>query len=1112
MNAPAATSKLNDGQRAALDLSRDMLVSAGAGAGKTQVLGLRYLALLEEGLAAVPDIVAFTFTDKAAAEMRERVQRLLLARILELQGGDKQRLARLRQAQAEFARNRISTMHGFCHRLLRDYAWEAGLEPRAPVLDERAQALCRERAIRAVLLATDAGDNPALADALVRLGSVVRLYSLSGSLSEMLRKRAFMRGPLQRAAELWADPDAEVTRRREAWESMFAEPLQAALAAIKAIDHRAAGGAKDGDKLKDLVFELREAAQARDVFALRELLLTNDGTPRKVGGAKGNWKHVPEALESVRDQVSAAALALAPAAEVLSFPFDEAFERRAGAVARDLAVVFEAVCAAYAEECAGGLDFLDLELRALELLHREPEVRRQAIAAARYLLVDEYQDTNPTQAELLALLTHEADAPGRFFAVGDAKQSIYAFRGSDVRVFNHALERVPQRNAKSGASERGMQPCWGLTCQDTPERRGGIVRLEHNYRTVQPVLELGNRLFAAIFGAGPYRDFDARPQDMLFDKKAGKQVERELDQPVEFHLLPGANSAEEAEYLAQQVERLRDEGVKLSDVAILVRRSTRNALYREAFARRDLPLLVVGESGLFATQEALDCINLLRVLANPADDIAMLGVLRSPLGGLSDAFLTELALGSNRHHTLLQRLQDWPGKPPAAEYFLADYQRLRSRAGRDAPALLLGEALSAFGYLLAVGCGPDAEQRLANVNRMLELVRAMQHELPSLAPLVRDLRERLERGEDETQGVPDHSVEGVRLMTIHKAKGLEFPVVILPDLAGEGGGGGQGMVRELPEQEGEPLGIYLKSLDDDDRGEYRSDFAAWRAKFAAIERGLAEEKRVLYVAWTRASERLLLLGSLKPDKEFDKQHWAHQLLRALEVRDWQGEAPHPCVRMVWPEAVQPGEAHPHTPAIEAARRALQKGELPLPAPIDDTLVAPVGEGGFKQRTIDPEAAEFGTLVHAGLERRLRGAEVGMLDARALSHVQRAAEALSTLGTARRELPEFGFMTPDGPRRLDLLRELADGEYEIIDYKTDVVEGDFTGHAEFHHGEQLRGYATALRAYLKARGREAARVRLFVCFTAPDGLMPAQRLVEIAPGGQSLKGTVPVVDS
>ena len=213
MNAPRAAASLNDAQCAALDLSRDLLVSAGAGAGKTQVLGLRMLAILEEGLASIGDIVAFTFTDKAAAEMRERVQRLLLARIQEIHGSDKQRLARLKQAQSEFARNRISTVHGFCHRLLREYAWEAGLEPRAPILDDRAQALARERAIKRVLFQTDVEEQPELVQSLVRLGSVVRLYSLTESLNRMLRERVFVAGPLRRAAELWFDPAAEIARQ-----------------------------------------------------------------------------------------------------------------------------------------------------------------------------------------------------------------------------------------------------------------------------------------------------------------------------------------------------------------------------------------------------------------------------------------------------------------------------------------------------------------------------------------------------------------------------------------------------------------------------------------------------------------------------------------------------------------------------------------------------------------------------------------------------------------------------------------------------------------------------------------------------------------------------------
>ena len=1095
MNAPASAARLNDGQRAALDLSRDMLVSAGAGAGKTQVLGLRYLAILEEGLATVPEIVAFTFTEKAAAEMRERVQELLLARIGEVT--DKTRLARLKQAQSELALCRISTIHGFCHRLLRDYAWEAGLEPRAPILDERAQALARERAIRDVLFRSESSERQALTPALVRLGSVVRLYALTDSLTNMLRDRAAVRGPLQRAAEVWAEPDTEIQRRRDQYNAMLDEHVGATVAAIGRIEFATAEGAKPGDKLLEQVQTLRAAAGRRDLDVLVAELLNKDGTPSKPRGAKGNWKHDLAGLDRVRDQVLAAAAALAAAGDVLTFTFDEAFERRIGLVARDLWEVFDALCEAYARECAGGLDFLDLELRALQLLRDDADVRRRAIREVRYMLVDEYQDTNPTQAELFSLLTEESEAPGRFFAVGDPKQSIYAFRGSDVRVFNRALEWIPARNEKSGAAARAVSPPWGLECDNTPERRSGIVRLEHNYRTVRPVLELGNEVFRNVFSRPAFRDFDARPQDM----RCGGDSETQPGDghPVEFHVLSDANADDETEYIAQLVERLHvEDGLAYSDITILVRRGTRNALYRNAFARRNLPLLVVGEGGLFQTQEALDCINLLSALANPADDVAVLALLRSPFAGLSDTVLTRLAFAETSRLPLLHRLRSWPDSPPQAARFLEQFDRLRARAGRDAPAMLLGEALSAFGYSLSIGCGPDAEQRLANVARMLELVRGMQHELPSLAPLIRELRDRIERAEDETQGVPDQSVDGVRLMTIHKSKGLEFPVVILPDLGSDLRGGSGGLYRDLPEEDGEPLGLYLKSLDEDDRGDYRADFAAWRARASARERCLAEEKRALYVAWTRAAQRLMLVGSLKAGSEFDRELWAHQLLRALGVREWGADSSHGGLAMHWPASVDRTQPRPHTPAIEAARKALKDSVLRLPSSIDVSLVAPLADATHVP-AVDPEAAEFGTLVHAELERRLRGAETGVLDARALGHVTRAAEALETLQPAASVLPEFGIMTPDGPKRLDLLRAIGDGNFEIVDYKTDAVEVDLAEHAESEHGQQLRDYARALTEYLAARGQNVGRIRLLVCFTAPDGLRPSERLVEIAPG-------------
>jgi ATP-dependent helicase/nuclease subunit A len=1100
MTRPASTLNLNAGQRAALDLHRDMIVSAGAGAGKTQVLGLRVLALLEEGLANVDQVVAFTFTDKAAAEMRERVQRLLMDRITELEASrDKQRLPQLKQAQAEFSRNRISTVHSFCYRLLKEYAWEAEVEPRAAILDERRQASARDAAIRNVLLRADLSGDATLGGALARLGAAMSFRELGAAIAKLLRERNVLGPALQLAAQQWAEPDVETRRRRDAHAALLADALGPVVETLSTIDVAAVTRAVAGDKLREPALELVQLCRQPDAQRLAEILLTKDmRKARSPGGAAGKWKHDPDALEHTRQAFGAAGEAMLSVVERVPLTFDEVFERRAGAVLRDLWAVFERAQEAYTDACAGGLDFLDLELRSIRLLRERPDVCDELVRRFRYLLVDEFQDTNPVQAELFELLTRGDSTPGRFFAVGDAKQSVYGFRGSDVSIFNRALVEVPARNAVSGAGARAMQPAWSLECDDTPEQRNGIVRLEHNYRTVEPLLALGNRVFRNIFTVEQPRPFDAQSQDMI---AGGVNVPVPLT-PVELHLLakPGrededARRDDEAELVAQRVERLHESGVAFSEIAILVRRSTRNHEYRNAFARHNLPLLVVGESGLWETQEGLDCLNLLRVLANPFDDIAMLGLLRSPFAGLSDRYLTELALRADREAPLLMRLQQDTHAPRQAREFLARFEALRMRAGKEPPALLLNEALSASAYALAVGCGFDAEQRLANVERAAEIVRQMQREFPCLATLVRELLNRVESGDTEAQGAPDAGAEGVRLLTAHKSKGLEFPVVIVPDLAG-GGGGNYGVLRSRPAESDHPLGIWLRATDEESLGDSQCDLYGHLAAHAERERAAAEEKRVLYVAWTRARARLILVGTVAD--EFENQTWAHQLLRALRVGARGDPSAEPALELTWHDKIERAEPIPHTPAAAAARQALEAGQLRLPATPDTSLLAPARPA--EDLFVAPEAAEFGTLVHAALERRIRaaGAELGAVNAADLGkHVSRATEALASLGKARRELPEFGLITPDGARRLDLLREMDDGVYEIVDYKTDRLEDDAATHAEREHGAQLREYAAALHAMLAARGKPPKAVRTYVCFTAPDGLNARQRLVEIS---------------
>jgi ATP-dependent helicase/nuclease subunit A len=1114
MRTPEDAANLNDGQCAALDLSRDLVVSAGAGAGKTRVLGLRVIALIEEGLARVDEIVAFTFTEKAASEMRSRVQAMLLKRVQELDPRkDAERRERLVQAQAEFSRSRISTVHSFCYRMLTDYAWEAGLEPRPPILDERRQARAREAAIRNVVLRADLEADPELGDALRRLGANLGLRELRGTLAMLLRERFAWDSGLGTANQCWKDPEAELERRLELYQKLVEEGLGPVREIMARVNHAGISGVNLGDSLRGKVDAVTAALATPDVLALKEELTIKSGAPRAVPkGTAKNWKGLDDLRDETRSIVAEAGAELSRMLRTLPPELDDLHERRCGEVLADLHTLFRRACVEYVEACAGGLDFNDLEQRAIRLLEEHPDVRAEVCSRIRYLLVDEYQDTNPVQARLFELLRHEDDAPGRWFAVGDAKQSIYGFRGSDVSIFNRALAQVPARNRAAGLESVPPRLPWGLQCADTPERRGGTVRLDHNYRTVKPLLELGNRIFQKVFHTPDPREFDAKPQDMVAGipdvPDDGPRAEL-----VFLHAQPGTDEDsyerrkdDEAEWVARRVKALHEDNVPYSHIALLVRRSTRNSHYRAAFARHGIPLLAVGEAGLLQTQEALDCVNLLRALADPTDDIAMLGLLRSPFAGLSDRYLTELALRRGRGGTLYARLLEDLHENERARAFVDRFELLHRRAGRDAPALLLTEALTMSGYALAVGCGFEAEQRLANIEQMLALVRAAQAESPSLAPLVRELVTRIDSGDDEPNGRPEDTADAVQLMTIHKSKGLEFPVVIIPDLGGRTRGGSTGVLRDRPANAEDPVGAWLPRVDDARLGDWDGDLFAVLARKAAAERAEAEERRTLYVGFTRAAERLILLGTTRED--LTKDVWLHQLANALDMHDWQDECRDPAMAVRWLEQVERSRPRTNLPHIQAIEAALEAGRVELPEALDQSLVRVPTLPAAAAGPSDPSALEFGTLVHAAIEQQLRlgRVEFGLLGvpdgseqgSAVLAHTEAFERVRATLPKAAAEYAEFGLLTPEGARRIDWLRLLDGGVYQIVDFKSDRLEGrgDVAAYAHEHYGEQLGGYGKALRSMLNARGETDPRIELYVCFTSPHELDDTARLVRL----------------
>ncbi|CAG0995789.1 ATP-dependent helicase/nuclease subunit A [Planctomycetaceae bacterium] len=1116
--APAECEKLNDAQKAALDCERDLLVDAGAGAGKTLVLSLRVLALIEEGRARVSEIVAFTFTEKAAAEMRARVQDLLLKRIAQLEhlaakdSEINERLKRLRAARGEFNLCRISTVHAFCHRLLAEHAWEAGLEPGAPMLEDREQRLTRDAAINRVLTRTRENDDAECASALTRLGAIARLSDLRAMFDRMLRERHEVQPALAHALAAWSDPEAELERRRRAHATLLETALVPALNVLKKLPLKALSSVKAGDTLRGEIEAVMAAARGcpepESARALAKALLKGDGEPKAFAkGNRKNWASALEAMESALEALrEAAALLSEYAGEVLSFELNDEHELRTAATLRDVNCVLSRVLAAYEEERAGSLDYLELELATLKLLRGDEDLREEVCRHARYMLIDEYQDTNSTQSALFELLVERAHFPGRLFAVGDAKQSIYGFRGADVSVFNEARGKIPARNEAAGVKSKQRLP-WEMECKNTAERRRGLILLDTNYRTEARLLKLGNTLLDPVLKRDKPERFDAPPQPLEPGRKL-KEGERKAALPLEMHFLPTARGAEagaqdEPELLAQRVEQLRAEGVKLSDIAILARRRSRNAQYARAFARRQIPLVALKEGGLLQTQEALDCISILRALANPTDDIALLGWLRSPFGGLSDDALMALA-PDNYYSTppLFERMKstapDSADDREARLRFLENFAALSARVGREAPSAILAAALEQCSAPMSVSCGAQAEQRTANLQRMVEVVRELEPRFASPASLSRELLRRVQDKEEEAQGEPEQGGEYVRLMTIHGAKGLEFPVVIVPDIGNTRSGGDNGWLRALPAAK-EPLGLHLPWLgDDDERGSLRPDFAAWQAGLEQDQREIAEYRRLFYVAFTRARDQLILTGAVPTElHQGEGASWAELMLAALGCVAFGNDArKENGLSVQWRQEMQRSEARPLVSDVQRAENALTKGEIPLAHVVDATLAAPLAVPQ-QEEEVAPDSTEFGTLVHAELERRIlarhRGTKMSPRLDIAGQHADNAQAALGKLRKAR-ELPEWRVFDGENERRMDLLR-VGDDEFEIVDFKTDIVAGDPQVHAREHYGEQLRTYAGLLRKQLTARKRPVKNLRLLVCFTHPD-VPEDRRLVEI----------------
>lgn len=785
--------------RAVEATERRVFVAAGAGTGKTSLLVARYVrGLLRDGL-RVEELPTVTFTRKAAAEMKSRIRTALL---------DEGRpdLAWSLDAAP------IGTIHGLCASLLRAHPLQAAVDPSFVVVDDEQASILRAESLDSAWEKLILGADEQEIDRLARHQSSLRDHVLDLYLG--LRGLGHARPGFRIAPPCPLD-DAK-HRLASAAESVIAQTSGLTLKT------RSEGNL---EKVRACLEWLPVATAEWD-----DLERTGVFDPHLGCGAQRpvfeEWKR---SLAEFRSALGGHYLwPLATAIDRLLTDIGEDYTRRKTAL--------------------GVLDFADVEIGARDLLRAQV---RPFSSRAR-LMVDEFQDTNELQCDLI-----ESMGVPAVLTVGDLYQSIYGFRGADVEVFTARQETV-----------RACAPAEAV-----------CTRLSLNFRSRRSVLDVVNRIFGheGLFGEGFPPLVASRTDDA--PREGSARARGALSPAVEVLVIdrrapdgaapagPQAEAEAVADLAADLVGR---QGWRPRDVVILLRAFTHVHYLEEALVGRGLPAYVVQGRGYYDREEFGDVLALLRSLVNPHDDLPLLTVLRSPLGAVSDDALYLLRLQADRlaEATLWEAMRERPVQGVGSEdvrrlaVFKQRLESLRRRVGAPGLSQLIDAAVTEFDYDLSLLKTSGGSRRFANIRKLMLVADEFEAlEGPDLAGFVRYLGRRRDLAASREGNAPLLAEEDdvIRVMTVHQAKGLEFPVVIV---AGMGSG-----IRTRHS---------MFPLDRTGRATLRvsdahvtrfggplvlgpGDEVARSVEAAAQE----EEKRLYYVAATRAMERLVLIGTLK---------------------------------------------------------------------------------------------------------------------------------------------------------------------------------------------------------------------------------------------------------
>ncbi|WP_428053542.1 UvrD-helicase domain-containing protein [Candidatus Avelusimicrobium facis] len=840
------TQLTEDRSRVRTHLNVNMVVEAGAGTGKTTLLIDRLcFALLAQGIRP-QRLVALTFTEKAAAEIKTRLifklQTVLQAArqnqpepTLEVLTGHfavpvADVRARAEQALALLDRSQIGTIHSFCADILRSFPLEAGLSPQAEI-DKGPRAQHIFDAVWNRFLDEELGEQAPRAEWWKEVLPWVSLADLQSCAREMCSGKMGRYDYFARK-DFLAQVCQERARRAGELSTAFLDGKKAPRVVEKAL-----------------------AQAARRFTQARQWLQTGQYTAPEPPEETIEIKSLPKDWdEESADQAKELCRFAAAADPAVQLRVLKAYEL--------LQPLVHSVRTRYEQE--GILSFDDLIVKTRDLLQSHLAVRHRLQRDYDALYIDEFQDTDPVQGELLLFLAERPGGtaatwqevqlqPGKLFVVGDPKQSIYRFRGADITAYELFTRLILQQG-------------------------GEKAYLRQNFRSEREIIAVANGVCSVVMKEKPA--FQPAYEPIFTDKP-------EQNGAAQWALVcAGADKASADDYrhnqarfivhwIEQNVGRLTLRGgrkLQYKDIALLSRAATTLGPYTDALRRAGIPFAVEEDRDFYTRQEVSDFLNFLRAAEDPGNTIALVGVLRSPWGALSDEELFRAA----------QRRELDYRKPSRDEKTETVFKRLRAfaaRAGREPLGPLLRGLLNESFLGEACATAYDGERSLANLEKLVGLAEGYAQQTPAtLGQFLARAEEIMQQEAGSlTAAHQTQTADAMSVMTVHKSKGLEFPVVILADIS----------KKESASAAKRPAHLYSwrQNLHGLRVGKYADLNLAWLEE-EQKEHARCEEVRVLYVALTRAREKLLVVGN----EESDRRTAAELFMRAGYFPQ-QGERP-----------------------------------------------------------------------------------------------------------------------------------------------------------------------------------------------------------------------------